>query len=63
MKSLHCKDFRLDCDFVAYGETDEVVIATMFSHTVKHHLRSTIVCLLTRPLLSVADMDKAVRDA
>jgi predicted small metal-binding protein len=55
-KMLRCTDVIPGCDFVAYGETDDEVIARAAEHArTKHHLRA-----ITPEIL--AHLRSAIRD-
>ena len=36
-KSLKCKDIGVDCDFVAYGKTEDEVLRKAAEHSRKDH--------------------------
>lgn len=63
MKSLRCRDLGVDCDFVAAGDTNEVVITSMFAHSVEHHHEKHEHMFGDKATALVGDMESAIKDA
>ncbi|MFQ5994160.1 MAG: hypothetical protein ACE5K1_03625 [Acidiferrobacterales bacterium] len=58
MKSLRCQD----CNFVAEGETDEVVVAEMFTHSAQHHLDCYEPMFADKAAAMVVEMEGSIVD-
>lgn len=63
MKSLRCRDLGVDCDFVASGDTNELVITSMFAHSVEHHHEKHEHMFGDKATALVGDMESAIKDA
>ena len=62
MKSLHCRDLGIDCDFVTSGETDQAVVTAMFAHSVEYHSEIHNYMFGGKAAALVADMEGAKKD-
>ena len=63
MKSVRCRDLGVVCDFVALGDTNEVVITNMFAHSVEHHHDKHEHMFGDKAAALVGDMEGAIKDA
>ncbi len=63
MKSFCCRDLGLDCDFIARGDTGQVVVAASYSHSVKHHPEIHNHMFSDKAAALVADMEAVIKDA
>ena len=63
MKSVRCRDLGVDCEFVASGDTNEVVITNMFAHSVEHHHDKHEHMFGDKAAALVGDMEGAIKDA
>ena len=63
MKSLCCRDLGVDCDYVASGDTNELVITNMFAHSVEHHNEKHEHMFGDKATALVGDMADAIKDA
>ncbi|MFQ5936980.1 MAG: DUF1059 domain-containing protein [Acidiferrobacterales bacterium] len=62
MKSLCCRDLGVDCDFVSSGESDKIVIESMFAHSTEAHPEAYGYMFADKAAALVADMESAIKD-